>query len=385
MARLFERRISPLDGPKGRAAGAVLALLVFAIGLTLTYIVFYAISDFLGLTAVIVANGIATVLYVGGIVILRLGKQLQAGVLALTVATAQIVYVTSFIGWHVGLQLFLIAAAQLVFMIFTDRQVAARWLFIVIASAGFAVCQFVFDPALTPYKFPADVESVLFSVNAAALGLMMVMLAALAHVRSGVAQAQARASASHAELLANTDLLTGLANRRPVVEELARLSRAGGGRYSVAIADLDNFKALNDAFGHTCGDNVLAALGHSLGEQLRESDTIGRWGGEEFIFVLPATDLDDARAMMDRMREAIAGFDIECGRHTHRVTASFGVADAHGDSMAHRVINRADDAMYDAKDAGRNNVQVRSSADAPHSLPTLELPRFRRQQRDANS
>jgi diguanylate cyclase (GGDEF)-like protein len=160
------------------------------------------------------------------------------------------------------------------------------------------------------------------------------------------------------------------------MDELERISAEG--EYCVVIADLDAFKEMNDTFGHLCGDHVLAGVGLELLRHIREFDTVGRWGGEEFIFVLPRTDLADAMSFAERLRSAIEDCSFECGGHTHRVTASFGVADGTDDGMSHRVVRRADDAMYDAKEAGRNRVRVRPISEVSLQPPTMELPVTRR-------
>jgi diguanylate cyclase (GGDEF)-like protein len=134
------------------------------------------------------------------------------------------------------------------------------------------------------------------------------------------------------------------------------------GAFSIGIADLDGFKDLNDTFGHGCGDRVLATVGRAFRTHVRVTDIVGRWGGEEFIFVLPDTSLADAQALMERLRSEITGLTIPCGTHTHEITASFGVADGEIGSPSFRVVKRADDAMYDAKNAGRNAVRTRPHA-----------------------
>jgi diguanylate cyclase (GGDEF)-like protein len=181
----------------------------------------------------------------------------------------------------------------------------------------------------------------------------------VAHERSHVAQRVAHQAAARAEYLANTDALTGLANRRPVTTELDALARPGSAPYCLAIADLDAFKELNDTFGHACGDTVLAAVGRTLRASVRAGDLVGRWGGEEFIFVLVGTSLTDAVSRSERVRAAIEDLVVDCSGHVHTITVSVGVADGVPGMPAFRVLKRADDAMYDAKNAGRNTVRSR--------------------------
>jgi len=152
-----------------------------------------------------------------------------------------------------------------------------------------------------------------------------------------------------------TDALTGLANRRRIEElleyELGRFARYGGA-CAVALGDLDHFKVVNDTWGHRAGDQVLMTTAAAMQHQLRATDTVGRWGGEEFAVILPQTTLDGAMIVVDRMRAGIADVPVEAiGRP---VTISFGVtALAAGDTVA-SVFQRADSALYTSKRLGRN-------------------------------
>jgi diguanylate cyclase (GGDEF)-like protein len=114
---------------------------------------------------------------------------------------------------------------------------------------------------------------------------------------------------------------------------------------------------------------------------LRATDAVGRWGGEEFIVVLPRTGLEQAVALMEGLRAGVAAAEIDCVGHTHTVTISIGVADGDADGMSHHVVKRADDALYDAKVAGRNAVRTRGLDASPIVAPrqeSLSAARIRR-------
>ncbi len=158
-----------------------------------------------------------------------------------------------------------------------------------------------------------------------------------------------------AHLAAETDPLTGLANRRPVWARLESIE-AQHGAFSVALADLDHFKVLNDTYGHDCGDETLIHIAGVLEANMREGDLVARWGGEEFVIVLPYTSIDDAVHITDRLRESVANSLPVCERATHPVTVSLGVANGVAGERPEAVIQRADAALYDAKARGRNMV-----------------------------
>ena len=162
------------------------------------------------------------------------------------------------------------------------------------------------------------------------------------------------------ERQALVDGLTGLANRRHCEEELeAELLRAErlGGATALVFADLDDFKAVNDLHGHPAGDAVICAFAELLRESVREIDTPGRFGGEEFVLLLPGTDAAGAASVAERVRAALAERVIVTpGGAAIRITASFGVATAPPLARAAELISAADRALYDAKRAGKNRV-----------------------------
>lgn len=158
---------------------------------------------------------------------------------------------------------------------------------------------------------------------------------------------------------ASTDPLTQVGNRRDgqfSLERLYRNSRRGNG-CSVILADIDHFKAVNDTWGHNAGDLVLIGVAERLAGSLRDGDRLLRWGGEEFLIILPNTCISQAKTSANRLRELIAGSPFSIGKIDLPITLSLGCAemgindDGYQDSL-----QRADEALYHAKAAGRNQV-----------------------------
>lgn len=159
--------------------------------------------------------------------------------------------------------------------------------------------------------------------------------------------------------LARTDELTGLANRRSLLSELRRTideSNRTGMVFSLAIMDIDHFKQVNDSFGHDAGDEVLRSISSCLLGRLRQTDSVGRLGGEEFGIILRGTDnTDPAYDVIDELRDRIAGIRLNYGNHRITVTATFGIAHWPQDSVeANDLYQTADDRLYQGKRAGRN-------------------------------
>jgi diguanylate cyclase (GGDEF)-like protein len=162
---------------------------------------------------------------------------------------------------------------------------------------------------------------------------------------------------------ARIDSLTGLSNRRAVEEILAaEISRAQRFRHDLAVVllDLDRFKEINDSFGHAAGDVMLRAVSVLLTSLARQGDTVARWGGEEFVVVLPETDLPGARRFAERLRRTIEAHPVG----EMRTSASCGVAAMLPDDTVDELVGAADQGLYRAKSNGRNRTEtvIRNSA-----------------------
>ena len=179
--------------------------------------------------------------------------------------------------------------------------------------------------------------------------------------------ANRRAFALEQQLMreARTDALTGLLNRR-ALEEFAQLELKRGDRFatplSAILCDIDHFKSINDRDGHAAGDRVIRAVGERLRAELRETDAFGRWGGEEFIAILPDTPAAAAQVLAERMRAAIEAGPV--GDGGPRVTVSLGVAQRAPGGEWDLLVKAADEALYRAKAQGRNRVVVAPPAAA---------------------
>ena len=161
------------------------------------------------------------------------------------------------------------------------------------------------------------------------------------------------------EELAQLDELTGVLNRRCIMQclndEMARAERSNI-PCSVAMIDLDYFKRINDQFGHPAGDEALRTFAISIFANIRTIDKLGRYGGEEFVVVMPDTTIDQAVRTLDRLRLIIAELDWAAISENMQLTMSAGVCAARQDASADDILARADRALYRAKDAGRNRV-----------------------------
>jgi diguanylate cyclase (GGDEF)-like protein len=194
------------------------------------------------------------------------------------------------------------------------------------------------------------------------VGVDSLLFAVIAYVLSAL-----RTATEHEKALARSDPLTGAANTRSFLEMLAlerdRFARYGRA-FTLAYMDLDNFKAMNDVYGHAAGDEVLRVLVQAVRRHLRSSDTVARLGGDEFALILPETDEKAARVAVGAIRDCIVE---EMERNDWTVTISIGVYTCRDPSLdQNRLVTLADDLMYRAKNGGKNSIVF---SDAPTASP----------------
>jgi two-component system cell cycle response regulator len=170
--------------------------------------------------------------------------------------------------------------------------------------------------------------------------------------------------------MSRTDGLTGLYNRWHLEDELARqrsTARRHHDQLAVILFDIDHFKNVNDTYGHPAGDLVLCEFARRLGQELRAGDIAGRWGGEEFLLILPRTDLAGAVLVAERIRLATAATPTTAGGEDIKITVSGGCAVGQAEEPS-ELIQIADDRLYEAKAAGRNRI-VSGNPVRPLGLP----------------
>lgn len=175
-----------------------------------------------------------------------------------------------------------------------------------------------------------------------------------------------RATARELQRAARTDPVTGLANRRHTMEalqsELQRAQRSGR-PFAGLMVDVDRFKAINDTFGHGAGDAVLHEIAQRLSRRVRAQDTVGRWGGEEFLILLPDTDIAGARALGEAIRAAVSSEPILAGPQALTVRVTVGAAQHRAGMNPDDVVNAADQAMYHGKRQGGDRMMAASGAE----------------------
>jgi diguanylate cyclase (GGDEF)-like protein len=213
---------------------------------------------------------------------------------------------------------------------------------------------------LDPLRYPPAVEALTFGYTSAALLSIAVLTGEMNKLRAHLKQQKEELMTALATIrtLATVDELTSLANRRYMHEVLAAEERRQGGTAPtcVALIDIDFFKQVNDQFGHAAGDAVLRSFAGAARAELRASDVLARWGGEEFLLMLPHTGPGEAALVLQRMAARVAAMQVpglDLGRH---ISFSGGLAARRDGESFDETIGRADKAMYQAKSGGRARV-----------------------------
>ena len=258
---------------------------------------------------------------------------------------------TMMLGWESGFHYLLLMFIPSVAMTASRRSLQV----FLIALLGFLV---TLDVASRMWGPMAPIPQVsLIALKWLNISLFAVMFSALAsYYRQKITKAEMRL-----KVLASVDALTGLNNRShfeaDAEQHIARFQRSGISS-AVVIADVDFFKKINDTYGHEAGDLVLVAVSRLLKKELREVDSLARWGGEEFVFLMHETGLPQAIAVTERIRDAVEATSVSYHATEIRCTMSFGITallphDTLGDAIA-----RADRALYRSKSQGRNRVSA---------------------------
>ena len=255
----------------------------------------------------------------------------------------------------------LLMALVLVFGAFTVSQRNCRrlgWL----AVGGLAMVMAV-GSLRSPDVFAPRIELIHFLLSAAVLSVIAAVAGELSALRS-VQQKQKyelRNALDKVRLLASHDELTGLPNRHQVMELLAHEERRAPRQVAplcISLLDLDHFKNVNDTLGHLAGDEALRRFAAIMGAALRAGDVLARWGGEEFILLLPATPLDEAARVLERLRERCNDRQSWGDRPELQVSFSAGLSAHVAGEPTQLAIARADAALYQAKRSGRNRLEI---------------------------
>jgi diguanylate cyclase (GGDEF)-like protein len=247
----------------------------------------------------------------------------------------------------------LLYALVMVFGMFSMRGRAIR--FSCIYTLAIVAPVMVYRTRTNPADYPVLVELFYFVLLSTALPAISGLSSNLMAMRQRLKEKKVALEEALVRIheLATRDELTGLPNRRSMMAQLQERAH-GGAPFHLCMVDLDHFKSINDTYGHAVGDDVLRAFGAQARRVLRPSDLIGRWGGEEFLLVLPETTAGEPTARVARLRNDLGAAEVSAAEPHLRVAFSSGFTRYVEGEPIGQAIERADRALYQAKSNGRN-------------------------------
>jgi diguanylate cyclase (GGDEF)-like protein len=325
---------------------------------SICHFLFIPLFLWLGVQEMVVLNIFSTIALLLSIYLTRRRIFRPAFVIGTSEIIIHAVLAVHFIGWGSGFHYFLIVLTPFIFFwpYWTSKTkiLVSLCLFLLYASL------FTYARSTIPVHSIADWQVYLTTMVTAFTAFAVFASVAL-YYQTSVNQVEnnLREANRLLENLARTDPLTALHNRR-IIEEKLGDSNIGmmddGKAFSVIMSDIDHFKKLNDTFGHQIGDLVLISVSKILKNATRSGDVVARWGGEEFLILLPGTCGREAEEVAERMRIAIAQSPIYIDDNEICISMTFGVAECTFEIGINECINRADKALYEGKNSGRNKV-----------------------------
>jgi diguanylate cyclase (GGDEF)-like protein len=315
---------------------------------------FVAVFASLGLGLLAAFNVYSVASWVGARLANERGRPGAAILLLFVEILSHAILACHLLGWNSGFHYYLIPLVP--FLMFHDR-ISTRT---AIVGSVIVMATYLLLRAATIDVAPSGISAA--ALRAIDYGNIAVPLIALAII-SGYFRLASIDVERSMEALAMTDALTKLPNRRRMREllEAERVRCARGGHpFGVVLGDIDAFKLINDTRGHDCGDHVLTEVAAALRGVLRAQDAVARWGGEEFLFLLPDTDLGGAGVVAEKLRATLEATAIAFAERLVPVAMTFGVAVCTRGTTVKDAIGRADRALYSGKVAGKNQVVLES-------------------------
>ncbi len=261
-------------------------------------------------------------------------------------------------GWNSGVQHFMTLMIVLVFFnVYEKPLVKIVWF---VAILGIRVFLFSYSQQYAAVCVMAmEANTIYQTLNSVAFFLMLAVMCVVfsTNIQDTERQLRLRNQALYKE--AGTDPLTGLPNRRSMIERIGQFISANSDQpFSVAIADIDFFKKVNDTYGHNCGDYTLVKLTELFTEHAADRYSVCRWGGEEFCFFLPGRNLDEAGMLMNDLCIAVEKMRLEYEGNEFSITITIGTEEYDFASPLENLLENADEKLYMGKNAGRNRVVV---------------------------
>lgn len=316
-----------------------------------THLMFAGLFYWLGVHTMAWVNLGSVTLFTVSYACLTTRRNMAASILIVSEILLHAILAVLSIGWDSGFHYYLLVMVPVV-VISTMRRRSSKYLLSTLVFVLYLVLDFTMHSTKPRHDLNPDVLSALRGFNVAVTFLLLFYLSNLYMKLVSKAEKQLRQ-------LATTDPLTQLLNRRSFLEvadyELTQRKRHQA-PLAFVLADIDHFKSINDQHGHAVGDEVLRSVSQVLSLAVREQDSVARWGGEEFLILMPNATLEAARMVAERLREKVSAIEVTVGGQTVKVSMTFGVSSHRLEEPVEAPVSRADGALYKGKAQGRNQV-----------------------------
>lgn len=316
-----------------------------------THLLFAGLFYWLGATTMAWVNLGSVTLFTFSYGCLKTRHNMIASVLIVSEILLHAALAVRSIGWDSGFHYYLLVMVPVV-VISTMKHRSYKYLLSGLVFALYLVLDLSMRRVQPLHELDADVLSVLRGFNIAVTFALLFYLSSLYLRLVNKAEKQLR-------ILATTDPLTQLLNRRSLLEvadyELTQRKRHLA-PLAFVLADIDHFKSINDQHGHAVGDAVLKSVSQVLSQAVREQDSVARWGGEEFLILMPNATLQAATMVAERLREKVSEVEVFVDSKCIKVSMTFGVSSHRLEEPVDAPVNRADSALYQGKARGRNQV-----------------------------
>ncbi len=267
---------------------------------------------------------------------------------------------TIFVGWQCGFPLYLVCILPVPFYLDFKREYIPYIISFSILASFLLLKAYISNSDNIINSLDGTFSAVsIYFLNSLVASLMIICTSIIYRISKQVAQTKLKAKNETLSRLATIDPLTQLFNRRAMTEYMKIIhenAQATNKSYTVAMGDIDNFKAINDTYGHSIGDVVLREICSLITQAVPSEGYICRWGGEEVLIVLPNAKIDEGDEMCNKICQTVSNHYFKCDDNKFTVTITFGVCECNGDISYEKAIKTADDYLYIGKKTGKNCV-----------------------------
>ena len=265
------------------------------------------------------------------------------------------------VGWESDFGMFLLMIIPIAFLM-PDKNKKNSFIIMTVSILLYGILGFMsLSPDSSLYNFEKNsYHTIFYVINIFSDSSILIYFTAIYTIINRYTECKLRVQNEQLKILASTDPLTQLCNRREMNKKLAEVSlrcKENETSYIIGIGDIDNFKRVNDTYGHDLGDAVLSVVATLIKESLHDSGLAARWGGEEFLFVIPNADMDKGKMFADKIINSISKYKFTHNDSQFSVTMTFGLCEGQPDDSIDKIISRADSRLYKGKNNGKNRFE----------------------------